>query len=143
MNEAADTGSHFLTLAILVFYWALLSLWPQILHGNGKDTAGQKIEPPTGRTVPAQPIPALASMVDALRKVDRIFDEAAFMLRATQAYETILRAYADGNLKMLTLLVGPEVLEVFERAIAERRLTQETLGLTFVGMKAVSVTART
>lgn len=61
-------------------------------------------------------------------------DAAAFLSGAAKAYETVLQAYAGGNVDMLKRYVGPEVFGAFERAIVERQERNETLQLTFVGI---------
>ncbi|PBC03670.1 Tim44/TimA family putative adaptor protein [Mesorhizobium sp. WSM3860] len=136
MNEAANTGSHFVTLALLALYWVLLSFLPQMLSGPDGGMTGQKRGQAAGKKGPAT-APSLA--LEAVRKVDRLFDEASFLRGALDAYESILKAYAAGDLTPVQRFVGPAVLEVFQSAIAERRQRQETLELMVVSIKAATI----
>ncbi|WP_244620077.1 TIM44-like domain-containing protein [Mesorhizobium sp. NFR06] len=54
---------------------------------------------------------------------------------ALDAYESIVKAYVAGDLTPVQRFVGPAALDVFQRAIAERRQRQETLELTCVSIK--------
>ena len=134
MNETGDLGSHILTVAIIVFYWMLLGnwMWPQPGNGKAKHT-----EAATSRPSENSPLPA-ARLV-ASRRMGMDFDAAAFLSGAAKAYETVLQAYAGGNVDMLKRYVGPEVFGAFERAIVERRERNETLQLTFVGMHEATI----
>ncbi|MGB1953890.1 MAG: Tim44/TimA family putative adaptor protein, partial [Candidatus Puniceispirillum sp.] len=55
--------------------------------------------------------------LDVLRKVDRNFTEAAFLGGATQAFEMVLRAYAEGDLAQLKRLLGYDLLQSFTQSI--------------------------
>lgn len=136
MNEAADTGSHFMTMALLVLYWVLLSFLPQMLRRPNSGLAGQNADQLVDKDTPAT---ALSLALDAIRKVDGLFDEASFLRDASDAFETVVKAYAAGDLAPVERFVGPEVLEVFRAVIAERRQREETLELTFVGMKTATI----
>ena len=142
MNEAAETGSHFLTLAVLVFYWVLLSLWPEIWADTVKE-ASEKEAQAVASAPPArlQQAPAVALAFDAIRRLDRFFDETEFVRMACAAYEVILRAYANGDAKALASFLSTEVADAFAAATDARGSLRETLELTFVGMKQARVIA--
>ena len=137
MSEVADTGSHFVTFAILAFYWALLSLWPEILLH--RDNAAQTAVPLAEDTKSAQSGSPLALAFDAIRAIEQTFDEAAFLSGRSKAYEMILRAYADADMKTLKRLLGAAALADFDRAIKDRLQAGETLDLTFVGIKEAAI----
>ncbi|MER8777917.1 Tim44/TimA family putative adaptor protein [Mesorhizobium sp. M0977] len=139
MNETTDPNSYILLVAIIAFYWALLSSWGQLLPRSGDDKAKREDAPAEQRTGRIENTSSAGTPFDVMREIDPNFDLAAFLAGAKTAYELILRAYADGEIQTLKRLVGPEVLDTFERAIAERRLREEMLQLTFIGTSEAKV----
>ena len=134
MNEAVDLSSHILGVAIIAFYWTFLSFLSQAQPPR-QDVNRHKQAGAHHRTWAKQSAASLTPAFDAIRQIDRKFDDSAFLAGASNAYEIILPAYADGNTNRLKKLVGREVFEVFRHAIVEREDRQETLQLTFVGTK--------
>ena len=61
-----------------------------------------------------------AGGIRAIVAADPSFDVARFLEGAQAAYRMILEAFWKGDREELRFLVGPEVLETFESAIAER-----------------------
>jgi len=131
MNETTDPNNQILLVAIIAFYWAMLGSWSQLLS-RWHDESGKPAAPPEGAIEPT-------SSPDSLREIDPQFGLAAFLDGAKRAYESILQAYADGDIQALNRLVGPDVLDVFEREIAGRRDRQETLQFTFVGTRYAKI----
>ena len=139
MNETTDPNSQILLVAIIAFYWAILSTWGQLLPGSGNGKAKRDEAPteqPTGNIENAS---SADTPLGAIREIDPNFDLAAFLAGARTAYEIILRAYADGDIQTLKRLVAPEVLDTFERAIARRQDRKETLQLTLIGTQEAKV----
>lgn len=134
MNEAADLSNHILVVAIIAFYWTFLSFWAQA-QPPPQDVNGHKQAATHNPTWAKQSAASLTPAFDAIRQIDRNFDDSAFLAGASNVYEIILPAYAEGDTKRLKKLVGPEVFEVFQHAMVERADRQETLQLTFVGTK--------
>jgi predicted lipid-binding transport protein (Tim44 family) len=139
MNETTDPSNQILLVAIIAFYWALLGSWGQTLPRSGTDKAKRNDAPKDPRTGSDDGTSSAGTFLEGIRKIDPDFDVAAFLTGAKIAYETILRAYADSDIQALTRLVGPEVLDIFEQATAERRDRQEMLRLTFIGMREAEV----
>lgn len=77
--------------------------------------------------------------IDALRKVDRNFTEAAFLGGATQAFEMVLRAYAEGDLAQLKRLLGYDLLQSFTQSIQRRTANKETLSIELENIKEASI----
>src|SRR5690606_24929925 len=77
---------------------------------------------------------ALGKSLTALIKADPSFDPGHFVEGAKAAYEMIVGAFAEGDKKTLKQLLGPEVLDGFETAIAEREARGETVQSTLVGI---------
>lgn len=77
--------------------------------------------------------------LDALRKVDRSFTEAAFLGGATQAFEMVLRAYAEGDLAQLKRLLGYDLLQSFSQSIQRRNANKETLSIELENIKEASI----
>ncbi|RWL12859.1 MAG: hypothetical protein E5X83_27210 [Mesorhizobium sp.] len=128
MNETTDPNSHILLVAIIAFCWALLSSWGQLLPRSGDDKAKREDAPAEQRTGSIENTSSAGTPLDVIRKIDPNFDLAAFLAGAKTAYELILRAYADSEIQTLKRLVGPEVLDTFERAIAARRIGRRCCG---------------
>ena len=139
MNETTDPNGQILLVAIIAFYWAMLSIWGQLLPGSGDGKTKRDEAPTEQRTGNIENASSADTPLGAIREIDPNFDLAAFLAGAKTAYEIILRAYADGDIQTLKRLVGPEVLDTFERAIAGRRDRKETLQLTLIGTQEAKV----
>jgi predicted lipid-binding transport protein (Tim44 family) len=81
----------------------------------------------------------LSKSLTALIKVDPSFDPAQFLDGAKAAYEMVVGAFAEGDVKTLEQLLGEDVLEGFTRAIAEREQRGETLTSTLVGIDKADI----
>jgi predicted lipid-binding transport protein (Tim44 family) len=81
----------------------------------------------------------LGKSLTALIKADPSFDPGEFLDGAKTAYEMIVAAFAEGDDKTLKQLLGKDVLEGFERAIAERETRGETLQSTLVGIDKADI----
>ncbi|MER9756768.1 Tim44/TimA family putative adaptor protein [Mesorhizobium sp. M0166] len=139
MNETTDPNNQILLVAIVAFYWALLAGWDQLLPRSDDDKTKRGDAVTEQRSGVADYASSAGQPLDVIRDIDPNFDLAAFLTGAKTAYEVILRAYADGDIQTLKRLVGPEVLETFERAIAGRRDREETLQLTLIGVSEAKV----
>jgi predicted lipid-binding transport protein (Tim44 family) len=136
MNETTDPNNHTLLVAIIAFYWAwaLLGNWGR-RQRPGEDKA-KRADAPTGqRAGNIQDTTSCKAPLDVIREID----PTAFLVGAKAAYEVIVLAYADSDIQILKRHVGPEVLETFERAIAERRDREEILEVTFIGTSEAAV----
>jgi predicted lipid-binding transport protein (Tim44 family) len=137
MNETGDLASHILFIAIVAFYWALLGSWTGLPRPG--DDKPEMADAPAKSTVKVGETSAVAAPLDEIREIDRDFDVDAFLAGAGNVYELVVQAYAQGDVATLARFVGPEVLDVFERAIAGRRQRQERLELTLIGMNEAKV----
>jgi predicted lipid-binding transport protein (Tim44 family) len=81
----------------------------------------------------------LSKSLTALIKADPSFDPAQFLDGAKAAYEMVVGAFAEGDVKTLEQLLGEDVLEGFTRAIAEREQRGETLTSTLVGIDKADI----
>jgi predicted lipid-binding transport protein (Tim44 family) len=81
----------------------------------------------------------LGKSLTALMRADPGFDPGQFLDGAKMAYEMIVTAFADGDETMLKQLLGPEVLEGFERAIREREERGEKLESSLVGIDKADI----
>lgn len=81
----------------------------------------------------------LSKALTALIKADPSFDPAQFLDGAKAAYEMVVGAFAEGDVKTLEQLLGEDVLEGFTRAIAEREQRGETLTSTLVGIDKADI----
>ncbi len=138
MNETIDPTSQILLVAIFAFWWAMLGSWTQLLSRWIEERA-KRNDASTRRSGSIELASSIDTPLDALREIDPDFDLPAFLFGAKSAYEAILRAYVDGDIPTLKRLVGPEVLDAFEREIVGRRDREETLQLTFIGTRQAKI----
>ncbi|MEO5758574.1 MAG: Tim44/TimA family putative adaptor protein [Mesorhizobium sp.] len=139
MNETTDPNNAILLVAIVAFYWVLLGSWGQPLPRSREDKAKRDDAQTRQRTGCVENTSSGDTPLDVIRKSDPSFDPATFLAGAKAAYEIVLLAYANGDIQTFKRLVGPEVLDIFERAIAGRRDRDEMLQLTFIGMREATV----
>ncbi len=86
-----------------------------------------EIDSPTGR--------ALAEM----KRVEHGFSVREFVAGARQAYEMIIMAFEQGDLKLLESLLAPDIYESFSRAIHAREDKGYTVDATFIGVREISL----
>ncbi|MGH1592206.1 Tim44/TimA family putative adaptor protein [Methylobacterium sp. P5_C11] len=89
----------------------------------------------------AEPGSEVARGLEACVQAEPSFDPRAFVEGAKSAYEAIMIAFAKGDRKTLRGLLSKEVGEAFERAIAERERTRQTLETTFVSIDKAEIVA--
>ena len=77
--------------------------------------------------------------LDALRQIDRSFNEKQFIDGATAAFEMILTAYAEGDLAQLNRLLGYDLLKSFTASIQARTAAKESLVITLDDIREVSI----
>ncbi|ODR97332.1 calcium-binding protein [Methyloceanibacter superfactus] len=86
----------------------------------------------------AKDTPLRESLTEVMR-ADPSFDPAQFLDGAKGAYDMVVAAFAEGDEATLKQLLGQDVLEGFERAIAEREQRGETLQSTLVGIDKADI----
>lgn len=69
-----------------------------------------------------------------ISRADTNFDPEQFLSGAKRAYEMIVTAFAEGNLKTLRDLLNKEVYDGFASAIADRESRGEQVDQSFVGI---------
>jgi len=80
---------------------------------------------------PAEPAAPLSG-VAALRARDASFDPAQFLQGARQAYQTIVKAFTEGDRATLKPLLAPAVMDGFETAMSEREAEGRTETVEFL-----------
>lgn len=75
-----------------------------------------------------------AAGLDEIARAEPGFDPRAFVNGAKVAYETIVSAFAAGDVKTLRGLLSRDVLAGFERAIEERNRRGDKVETTFVSV---------
>ena len=78
----------------------------------------------------ADEAPVALHGLDAMRKIDRSFNEKQFLDGATAAFELILTAYAKGALTTLKRLLGYDLLQSFTASTHARAKARESLVIT-------------
>jgi predicted lipid-binding transport protein (Tim44 family) len=79
------------------------------------------------------------SGLDALRRVDRQFNEKEFVQGATAAFDMILTAFADGDQAQLKRLLSYDLLQSFMQTIHARTAAKESLEITINDIREVSI----
>lgn len=82
------------------------------------------------RSEPVEPV-SLAGL-PAIKARDNGFELDAFLQGARGAYEMIVRAFAAGDRGVLRNLLGPQVMDAFEGAIAQREAEGRTEQVEFL-----------
>ncbi|MBN9552199.1 MAG: Tim44 domain-containing protein [Alphaproteobacteria bacterium] len=138
MNQVADAGSQWLAILLFVSWWALLGLLDLMFPRAGSEI----LKPPVGavRNSSGEGAASPVRTCGIVSRADPSFDEQHFLHGAASAYETILHAYAKGDIRTLRLLLSPEVTAAFETAIDERHRCGVEMDITFVCLKEALVT---
>lgn len=82
---------------------------------------------------------ALAEGIDAIQAADPNFNPREFLEGGRVAFEMILNAYADGDVKTLKNLLSTDVFGGFAQAIEEREAAGQTLQETLVGITSAEL----
>jgi predicted lipid-binding transport protein (Tim44 family) len=92
-----------------------------------------------------EPDSIVARGLDDVARIEPDFDAPGFVEGAKSAYEMIVTAFAQGDRQTLRNLLSKDVLDGFERAIADRETRGEKAETTFVSIdkaELVSVEVR-
>jgi len=81
----------------------------------------------------------IAAGLTEVKIADPSFDPETFKGGAAAAFEMIVQAFAEGDVKTLRGLLNDEVLDNFSIAIDEREKAGETLETTVIGIKNVDI----
>ncbi len=108
-------------------------------HTNRFDDAENSNEPIQLRPEATSDGSVTLHGLDALRQIDRNFNEKEFINGASAAFEMILTAYAEGDLAQLKRLLGYDLLQSFTTSIQSRIAAKESLSITLEDIREVSV----
>ncbi len=104
--------------------------------GRGPETATQAAAlagaEPRPQALPSGQDATPLTGVAALRARDASFDPAQFLQGARQAYQTIVRAFTEGDRTTLKPLLAPAVMDGFESAMREREAAGRTETVEFL-----------
>lgn len=112
---------------------------PNPLARSQESAADNVVDLNSARKPAAEPLPpgALGEGLATIRTVSPDFRLDQFLSGARMAFEMILQAYANGDLKTLRPLLADEVYHPFAAAIEQRRRTGETLVSELMGIRTV------
>lgn len=112
---------------------------PSPLGRPAGEAADNVVDLAGARKAPPEPLPPgpLGEGIATIRGVDPDFRLDAFVSGARMAFEMIVQAYADGDLKALRPLLADEVYIPFAAAIEQRRKSGETLVSELMGIRTV------
>ncbi len=159
MSQDLDVGT--LTLLVVIGYW----YW-RICRTIGNPPADLKAHD-AGREAPALPVAkrssalgpplqegvrfhwpakrgsAEAEALASVRIADRSFDAVLFLRGAVRAYESILTAFAEGDMSVLENLTATDVYDPFVAAIQRREHESAPLEWTLQGIDAATIVGAT
>ena len=104
------------------------------IDGNENDNEPTQLHPE-----PLREKSVITHGSDALREIDRNFNEKEFIVGASAAFEMILMAYADGDLTQLKRLLGYDLLQSFTSSIQARAKANESLKITIDEVREVRI----
>jgi predicted lipid-binding transport protein (Tim44 family) len=81
----------------------------------------------------------LADGIAQIKDADGAFDPQNFLTGARAAFEMVVQAFADGNVKSLRALLNDEVFDNFSEAIKQREQAGETLETTLISIKSADL----
>lgn len=96
----------------------------------------QRAEDRDEKPVVRKPVSANAQ---PLRDADPEFDESYFLTGARAAYEMIVEAFAEGDLKSIRPYLNESVYSAFKGAVSARNEQQQSVDLKFVGIEHASI----
>ena len=106
--------------------------WRQWIGDMRPRAASKSPAPKTERMAADESVEGRGLQV--LRLAEPDFDEGAFLEGARHAYTLILSAFAHGDEAKLALLLGDEILEQFESAIAARTAAGQKLHTEIIAL---------
>lgn len=81
----------------------------------------------------------LAAGLTQIKIADSTFDTQEFITGARAAFEMVVQAFAEGDLKTLRSLLNDEVYENFSAAVQQRENVEEQLETTVIGVKNADI----
>ncbi|MDC0650199.1 Tim44/TimA family putative adaptor protein [Alphaproteobacteria bacterium] len=108
-------------------------------HANRFEETENDNEPIPLHSKAVSESPVALHGLDAMRKIDRSFNEQQFLDGASAAFEMILTAYAEGNLTQLKRLLGYDLLQSFTESIQARAKAKESLVITLNDTREASI----
>ena len=93
-------------------------------------------EPEEPSVEPGSPLEAALTQI---KLADQTFDEAAFLVGATAAFEMVVNSFAEGDTETLRNLLSDEAYENFAVAIRDREAQERTHETTVVGVDVVEI----
>jgi predicted lipid-binding transport protein (Tim44 family) len=122
-------------LAGVVLFQLYAVLGRKVGRGPGTGALPQ-LEPASAESrlaafTPAEPAAQLTG-VAALKARDANFDAAQFLVGARQAFQTIVKAFTEGDRATLKPLLAPSVMDGFETAMREREAEGRTETVEFL-----------
>ena len=81
----------------------------------------------------------LAKTLDLLAAGDVQYDSNQFLSWAKSTHETVLNAFASGDIKALSPLLNSHTIVLFEKEIARRKAAGESAAFKFVAIKAALI----
>lgn len=108
------------------------------LRNNNKTDSNPPAPEPRLREVEDEdsaPLRPVSTNARVLRDVDETFDEPAYLEGARGAYEMIVEAFAEGDIRSIRPFLGDSVYEAFKGAVVARDEAGHKSDVKFVGIE--------
>lgn len=136
MNEVMDGATSLPGIILFWLWWVFLTFLEAATRV--KDTEDQP-QPTQAMADAAIEDGTTHTGIARILRFDPAFDLDMFLYGARHAYETIVEAFAAGDMEKLELLVSKEVLAIFAKDCAARAGRGESVDLTLIGVKSIDI----
>lgn len=136
MNEVMDGATSLPGIILFWLWWVFLTFLEAATRV--KDTEDQP-QPTQSMADAAIEDGTTHTGIARILRFDPAFDLDMFLYGARHAYETIVEAFAAGDMEKLELLVSKEVLAIFAKDCAARAGRGESVDLTLIGVESIDI----
>jgi predicted lipid-binding transport protein (Tim44 family) len=106
--------------------------------GGVREDDEEDDRPPVWQGVAESGTP-LAESLAKIARIDRSFEPGEFLKGARTAYEMIVTAFDAGDRRRLKSLLGKDVYDAFDSAIADREAAGNAVESNFVGIDSANI----
>ncbi len=137
--EMEYTFWDYVALAVLLIFWNLFFTAHTTGSAEQTPTDSSASRGDAGSSPGMMGNESLATILSRIWAMPGTGNLESFLAGARQAYETIVTAFASGDVSGCAGLLGGDVKRVFAEVIAGRQARGEQASLTFIGWQAAEV----
>lgn len=136
MNEVMDGATSLPGIILFWLWWVFLTFLEAATRIRDAENQKQSTQAMTATAIEDG---TTHTGIARILRFDPAFDLDMFLYGARHAYETIVEAFAAGDMETLELLVSKEVLAIFAKDCAARAGRGEIVDLTLIGVKSIDI----